>query len=546
MRVSTRVVAVALSAAVVVAACGGGGGGKTSTGTGSTSVGSAGTVGTPKLGGNLVMGTEAEIDGFDPTSDRWDTTGYMYAFSVYDPLTALGQDGQFHPYLAQSVTHSPDYKTWTITLRPNIKFSNGDPLTGQDVAEDLTAIKDAPLTGHVYDPVTSFTATGPLTVTVACNVPWVAFPAYLSGQAGTVFDPIMLKDPNRAQHPIGTGPFILKEWIPGNHFIATRNPNYWQKGLPYLNSVEFRPIVDEQSRESSLQSGSIQLFHSSDPQATYDLKGHSGINIINESAAPGQQSQDFIMLNTAKPPLNDVTLRQALAYATNAQSIINVINYGLTPQSDGPFSNPGSIYHTATGYPTYNLAKAKQLVQQYEKAHNVTSVSFQLGATNSGRDLQEAELIQQQWKAAGINTSIVQVEQSQYILYALEGNYNAYLWRQFGDVDPDEDYIWWAQTTAAPVGQYALNFARNKDPQIQTDLDTGRSATTQAARVAAYEDIAHRFAIDVPYLWINQTLWQIVSDNDIHGIVGGTLPDGSAAADHTVGGVFFTSRVWIG
>src|SRR6516225_6668474 len=104
--------------------------------------------GTPKPGGHLVMGTEAEIDGFDPTSNRWDTTGFMYALSVYDPLAAFGKDNKVHPYLAQSITHSADYRTWTIKLRPNVTFSNGDPLTSDAVVADLTAVKAAPLTGH--------------------------------------------------------------------------------------------------------------------------------------------------------------------------------------------------------------------------------------------------------------------------------------------------------------------------------------------------------------------------------------------------------------
>ncbi|HEY2429792.1 MAG TPA: ABC transporter substrate-binding protein, partial [Acidimicrobiales bacterium] len=157
MRAATAAVAIGL----VAAACSGG-----SKSGGGTSAGGSSSAGTPKVGGNLVMGTEAEIDGFDPTSNRWDTTGYMYAWSVYDPLTAYGSDNKVHPYLAQSVTPNATYTQWTITLRPNITFSNGDPLTGADVATDLTAIKAAPLTGSVYDDIASITATGPLTAQV--------------------------------------------------------------------------------------------------------------------------------------------------------------------------------------------------------------------------------------------------------------------------------------------------------------------------------------------------------------------------------------------
>jgi ABC-type transport system substrate-binding protein len=537
------------SVALLAAACGGSS--KSSSGGGSSGGGSGGTTaaatGTPKPGGHLVMGTEAEIDGFDPTSNRWDVTGYMYALSVYDPLAAFGKDNKVHPYLAQSITHSADYKTWTIKLRPNVTFSNGDPLTSDAVVADLTAIKAAPLTGHAFDPMNNVTKVDDLTADVNMNEPWVAFPLYLTGQVGVVFDPKMLNDPNRSQHPLGTGPFTLKEWVPGNHFIADKNPNYWQKGLPYLDSVEFRPIIETQSRENSLLSGTIDMFHSSDPQTIGDLKGNSKVRTITDAGVAGEQEEHFIMLNTGKPPLDDVTLRQALAYATDRKKVVNVVDFGVLPDSNGPFGNTGSHFHaTDTGYPNYDLTKAKALVKQYEQKHGVSSVSFELGTTNTGRNLETVQLLQDMWKQAGITVTIKQVEQSQYILLALQGNYQAYDWRQFGEPDPDGDFVWWSSSTALPEGQLALNFSRNKDPQIDADLQKGRTDPNDADRIAAYQDIARRFGQDVPFLWISETIWQIAMKPDVHGVLTWTLPDGSPGIDHTLGGSFLMSHVWMG
>jgi peptide/nickel transport system substrate-binding protein len=541
LRVGTLVAAVALLAV----ACGGSS--KTSGGGGGAS---AADTGTPKPGGHLVMGTEAEIDGFDPTSNRWDVTGWTYGVSVYDPLTAFGKDGKIHPYLAQSIDHSADYKTWTIKLRPNITFSNGDPLTADAVVTDLTAIKKAPLTGHVLDPMDNVTKVDDLTAAVHMNEPWVAFPDYLVGQTGVVFDPKMLNDPNRSQHPIGTGPFILKEWVPGNHFLATKNPNYWQKGLPYLDSIEYRPILETQSRENSLLSGTIDLFHSSDPQTILDLKGKSSVKYITDLGVPAETEEDLIMLNTGKPPLDDVTLRTAIAYATDRTKFNNVQNFGLVPDSTGPFGNTGSHFHGDTGYPSFDLNKAKSLVKEYEQKHGVSSVNFELGTTNVGRNLQLVSLLQDMWKQAGINVSIKQVEQSQFILNALQGSYQAYTWRQFGEPDPDADFIWWSSTTALPEGQLALNFSRNKDPQIDADLQKGRTSPNDADRVAAYQDIAKRLAVDIPFIWTGEAIWQIAYKPTVHGIVTWTLPDGTPGVDHTLsipsGGGFLMTHVWTG
>jgi len=146
---------------------------------------------------------------------------------------------------------------------------------------------------------------------------------------------------------------------------------------------------------------------------------------------------------------------------------------------------------------------------------------------------------------AGVTVTIKQVEQSQFILLALEGKYNAYLWRQFGEPDPDADNTWWASAQAAPIGKLALNFARNKDPQIDADLLKGRSSTNEADRTAAYQDIARRFAVDIPYLWLGEAVWQVGTKKNVHGLFDWTLPDGSPGVDHTLGGLFLMSHVWV-
>ena len=491
------------------------------------------------------MGVEAEVDGFDPTKNRFDVTGLTYAATVFDPLATYGKDNKVHPYLAESITPNADYTVWTIKLRPNITFSNGDPVNADAVVADLQAHQKSALTGLAITNIDSVSKTDDLTVTVKCKTAWVPFPVYLTGQVGMVFDPKMLTDPQGSQHPIGSGPFILKEWVPGNHFIATKNPNYWQKGLPYLDSIEYRPIVEAQSRDNSLSAGTIDILHSSDPQTSQDLKGNSSVNLITDANSSGRAELGFVMLNTAAPPLDDVTLRQALAYATDRQRYINVIDFGVNHDATGPFSHR-SEWAGDTGYPSFDLAKAKDLVKQWSAKHGGANPSFELGTTNAGRSLQSASLLQDMWKQAGITVTIKQVEQSQYINLALLGKFQAYEWRQFGEPDPDGDVVWWSSQTAAPIGSLSLNFSRNKDPQIDADLQKGRTSPNEADRTAAYQDIAKQFAKDVPFVWYDESLWQVASKKNVHGILDWTLPDGSAGVDHTIGGLFLPTHVWAG
>ncbi|HZQ28222.1 MAG TPA: ABC transporter substrate-binding protein [Acidimicrobiales bacterium] len=522
--------------ALVAAACSSGSKGVSSSG------GSGGAAGPPKAGGRVIMATEAEIDGFDPTKNRFDVTGLTYAETVYDPLAAYGKDGKVHPYLAQSIDHNAEYTVWTIKLRPGVLFHDGSPLTSDAVKANLDGHRKSPLTSPAIASIASVDKVDDLTVNVTMKEPWVAFPTYLTGQIGYVASPKTLADPNGSRNPIGTGPFKFKEWVPGNHFVAVKNPNYWQKGLPYLDEVEYRPIVEVQSRASSLKAGTVDLIHTTDPDTIVDLRKAKGVSVIDDLKSPGEHEEGFFMLNTLKPPLDDVRVRRALAAATDRRKIVNTVYAGLPPDSTGPF-DANSPYHADTGYPDYDLAKAKSLVAEYEKDKG--KISFELGTTNSAKNLQVVQLVQDMWKQAGITTTIKQVEQSSFILNALVGNYGAYLWRQFGEPDPDADVIWWSSQTARPLGELSLNFARNKDPQIDAALRQGRQSADPAQRKAAYQAIARRFAEDVPYVWVNTDVWAVASKPAVQGVTTWTLPDGSAGIDSLLSGRFMLSHVWL-
>ena len=109
-----------------------------------------------RQGGIAIIGTTADIDGFYPPSNHWDTNGFCYANAIYDPLTAVAADGSIQPYLAQSVTPNADKTVWNITLRPNITFSDGSALTATVLKNNLDALKASTLTGTALQPIESF------------------------------------------------------------------------------------------------------------------------------------------------------------------------------------------------------------------------------------------------------------------------------------------------------------------------------------------------------------------------------------------------------
>jgi ABC-type transport system substrate-binding protein len=251
----------------------------------------------------------------------------------------------------------------------------------------------------------------------------------------------------------------------------------------------------------------------------------------------------FFQINTAGPPVDDVRVRQALAYATDRQQYITVIDQGVPPQSSGPFVS-GSPNYAPTGYPSFDLSKAQQLVNQYKADHGGQAPAFTVGVTNTPKDLERGQLMQSMWNKAGMQVQISQTEQSQFILNALLGKMQVYSWGQFASADPDFNYIWWNSSTASPVGSLALNIARNKDPQIDQSLAVGRTSTDQATRATAYQNVAKRFAQDIPYLWLDREVWLYSAKPTVMNFAGGTLPDGTKAIP-LIWGQIWPTQIWL-
>ena len=222
----------------------------------------------PKRGGSITFGIDTEEGGFDPTTARWDEGGFLYGRTVFDPLAIVTAAGAVEPYLAQSISSNPDFTVYTITLRPGIVFHDGTPLNAAALQLNLEKQKASLLTGPAFQAVESIGVTGPLTVTITMNSPWEPFPyALAEAQTAYIAAPSMLNSPDGTLHPVGTGPFIFQQWIPNSHFTATANPHYWRKGLPYLSSITFKPIINPSSRDDALQSGTIDIMHTSTPQS---------------------------------------------------------------------------------------------------------------------------------------------------------------------------------------------------------------------------------------------------------------------------------------
>jgi ABC-type transport system substrate-binding protein len=499
----------------------------------------------PKRGGKLTVGVSAEEQGFNPTTGRFDGAGYLYARTVYDQLLATTAVGGFAPYLAQSITSNSSFTTWTITLRPNVKFHDGTPCDGAALLRNVDGQYKSALTGVAVDPViASYVQSGPLSIAITLKYPWVDFPVYLAtSQINFVAAPSMLDAPNGGtSNPVGTGPFKFKEWVPNDHFTAVANESYWRPGLPYLSEVTFKPIPDEQARAEALQSGTIQIMNMIGPSEIKEFRGSKQWAYVDNSGRMvGSPNVNCAMLNLSKPPFDDLLARQVLATGTSSQQYSKIIDQGVNGPVNGIYL-PTSPYYTGTPYPKYNPAKAKSLADQYAQKHGAP-LSYTHNVVAAPDSIRQGEYSQQIMKNIGVQVTLNPMQQNELIDSALFGTFQSTAWSQFGAISPSANFIWMSQSTYSPTG-ISINMARNSDPQIQQAFLEGMAATEQSVRVAAYGKVNQRLGADLPYIFVDRSTWAIASKPTVQNWNNPVAPGGQPLLGNDQG-VWWITQTWI-
>jgi ABC-type transport system substrate-binding protein len=484
----------------------------------------------PKPGGSLVYALASETDGYDPTVGRWATDGTQVAMAIFDPLAAYEADGSWAPYLAESFLPNEDFTEWTITLRPDVEFHDGTPLSSDAVRQVLEAHLASPLTGPTFRPVESIEVTGGLELVVRMSEPWAAFPVVLTGQAGVVPAPSQLAADDGSRNPVGTGPFRLVSWEPDKSLLVERNPDYWQidadgQRLPYLDEIEFVPLPDESARTAAIQAGDVDMTHTVDIQAITTYREMAAAGELQLAQQQGNAEVSFVMLNTSAPPFDDPLARQVLATGTSAQAWVDVMADGQTAPADSVFRPSSGWYVADNGYPDYDPDRARELLVQYEEEHGEPlRFTFSVLATPGGAE--GAQLLQSMWEELGIEVDIRQSDAGTFIFDGALGNFEATQWGQFGSPDPDYEHVWWHSESSSPVGELSLNFPRNVDPDLDAALELARSTDDVEVRRDAYATVQRRLSEDLPYVFLDYPVPVKVAQPRVRGILQDTLPGG--------------------
>jgi peptide/nickel transport system substrate-binding protein len=391
-----------VSLAVVVAAC-------VATADAGRSSSSKSGATTIRKGGSMTVLAYAGYDGawpagLDPATDTNGAANQSYMTSIFGQLFELREQGDIVPDLATGYKFSKDAKTVTIHLRKGVKFSDGTPFNAaavvwnvnRDLASSCTCKptwpldKNTPITApnthtvvfHLTQPYAAF-----IHSLIVSNVAWIASPSAFQKMGADAFK---LK-------PVGAGPFTVVSDTPNSELVLKRNPNYWAKGLPYLNNLTFKTISGDAAALQALEAGQAQAYLG---LSTTDLIIAAQKNQKLQVTIPKPTSPYDIQLNTSIPPFNNKQARLAIYYATDSQAINKNLFHGLFKLTEG-FTAPGGLFYqpNVPGYPQYNLAKAKQIVQQ------LGGLDVDLGTINIETASRTITALQTMWGQAGIKVT---------------------------------------------------------------------------------------------------------------------------------------------
>ena len=494
-------------------------------------------------GGTLVFALESETTaGWNPITTSAATSGHIVLRQLYDPMIIEGADGEPIPFLLESFSSNEDYTEWTFTLRPGITFHDGLPVNSAALVRHLEELGNATLSRLAIEEaqIQSFEAIDDLTVKVTLGRTFVDFPLGFTSAGGFLASPAMHDlGTDSARNPIGTGPFMLDEWVEHEVTRLVRNPNYWRtdaegRQLPYLDAIEFRPFEDDEARYNALRAGDVD--------ASVDNGGRR-VEEYSEGFKTYWQDQQYsattsVLMNTSKPPFDNVEIRRALAQCTDRHTL-NTVLWDGQPPATGPFSPGTPGYLEDSGFPDYDPDAGRAVFER------LGAPSFEITTTVTTLDLLQAELLVQMWGECGLDVSINQMLQTEAVTTAVFGNFSVFVAVNHSGYSLTMERFWWHSGYSPPPPVPAINFGRVADPRIDAALDEAITTADDDRQRELAEEISRVFAESVYNIWLYHSRWLVATQDHVHGIDNLTLPEGGEHPKVFLGRVFL-AETWLG
>lgn len=417
-------------------------------------------------------------------------------FLLFDSLLQRDDHLDLAPDLAEK-WEMPDAQTYVFHLRHDVKFSNGQPLTSADVKFTFDSI----ISGAIRTPkrgafqlVDSITTPDPYTVIFHLRAPYASFPLNLTRQAVGVVP--QNSGPNFAQHPIGTGPFRFVSLATDENIIVERNPNYFA-GPPSLERIRFRIVPDALVRALELRKGSGDIeVNSLPPDTVAALARDPNLEVTR---SPGT-ALAYISFNLDDPILGHRRVRQALAYATDRQSLITYLLRGYARPADSLLPPNHWAYDGNVAHYDFDPARANSLLDAAGFPRGPDGIRFHLELKTSTDESTRllAAALQDQWHRVGVQLDLRSFEFATFYSDITRGSFQLYTLRWLGaNLDPDIFEYVFSSKKMPPAG---ANRGHYRNPQLDVLLDEARVTTDRAKRKKILSQIQQLVATDEPYI----------------------------------------------
>ena len=442
---------------------------------------------------------------------------------VYEPLMFVDtlNNGKVSPWLATGYAWSNGNKTLTFTIQQGVTFSDGKPMTAADVAFTFNLLKQFPDldVNSVWSVLSNVTQQGN-TVVMDFKAPSVPYFYYIADQIpivpqhvwSTIKNPVTYADSN----PIGTGAYTVSPCTPQN-ITYLANAHYWQKGLPKIAKVLYPAFTSNDPANTYLATG----------QAQWGSQFIPNINAVYTSKSPDNHywfapiANVSLIPNLTVPGLNNVQVRQAIAYAIDRSKVASVGEYGEEPgaNQNGIATPTFSAWMDATDAAKYNYgynpAKAQSLLQQagYTKgsdgiyAKGGQKLAFTVINIGGYSDwVASMSVIQSELKAVGISLTADNLAQNDYLSRLYAGSYQFAYYAETGGPTPYYEFRQWLYSAnSAPIGKNAAsNWERYSNPATDKLLDSYALTTDSSMQHNIVDQLQQVVLSDVPYIPITE------------------------------------------
>ncbi|KFF62129.1 glutathione ABC transporter substrate-binding protein GsiB [Pectobacterium brasiliense] len=461
---------------------------------------------------DAVIAVGSTFTSLDPY-DANDSLSQTVAKSFYQGLFGFDKEMKLVNVLADSYDVSPDGLTYTVKLHPGVKFHDGTAFNAAAVKVNLDRASnpDSRLKRYnLFKMIEKTEAVDDLTVKITLKTPFSAFVNNLAHPAAVMISPAALKQYGKdiGFHPVGTGPYRFVTWNQTDFVKVEKFNGYWKAGLPKLDSITWRPVVDNNTRAALLQTGEAQFAYPIPFEQAKVLEKNDKLALV---ASPSILHR-YISMNVTQKPFDNPKVREALNYAINKEALIKVAFSGYATPAEGPL--PSSIDYSVKYHPwPYDPAKARELLKEAGYPDGFTTTLW--SSHNHSTAQKVLQFTQQQLAQVGVKVQVTAMDAGQRAA-EVEGKgvketgvrlfYTGWS-ASTGEAD-------WAlsplfATASWPPAQFNTAFYSN--PQVDADLANALKTTDRTEKQKLYKDAQDKIWADAP--WIFLATERLVSAN---------------------------------